>query len=88
MIIFLGIVGELATVISSVIISIHFIIDSVLEVPNNGYKLDKSLLEEKKAKEKTSKTNVMKLALTTMLLLTPGVNLIYTSIKGTKLKKV
>ena len=87
MIIFLGIVGELATVISSVIISIHFIIDSVLEVPNNGYKLDKSLLEEKKAKEKTSKTNVMKLALTTMLLLTPGVNLIYTSIKGTKLKK-
>ena len=87
MIIFLGIVGELATVISSVIISIHFIIDSVLEVPNNGYKLDKSLLEEKKAKEKTSKMNVMKLALTTMLLLTPGVNLIYTSIKGTKLKK-
>lgn len=53
MVIFLGIVGELITVIGSVAITIHFIIDSVLEIPNNGYKLDKDLLDEKKAKEKT-----------------------------------
>ena len=87
MVIFLGIVGELITVIGSVAITIHFIIDSVLEIPNNGYKLDKDLLDEKKAKEKTQKPNSMKMALTTMLLLAPGINLIYTSIKGVKLKK-
>ena len=87
MVIFLGIVGELITVIGSVAITIHFIIDSVLEIPNNGYKLDKDLLDEKKAKEKTQKPNSTKMALTTMLLLAPGINLIYTSIKGVKLKK-
>ena len=43
MVIFLGIVGELITVIGSVAITIHFIIDSVLEIANNGYKLDKDL---------------------------------------------
>ena len=87
MVIFLGIVGELITVIGSVAITIHFIIDSVLEIPNNGYKLDKDLLDEKKAKEKTQKPNSTKMVLTTMLLLAPGINLIYTSIKGVKLKK-
>lgn len=87
MVIFLGIVGELITVIGSVAITIHFIIESVLEIPNNGYKLDKDLLDEKKAKEKTQKPNSMKMVLTTMLLLAPGINLIYTSIKGVKLKK-
>lgn len=87
MVIFLGIVGELITVIGSVATTIHFIIDSVLEIPNNGYKLDKDLLDEKKAKEKTQKPNSTKMALTTMLLLAPGINLIYTSIKGVKLKK-
>ena len=55
MIIFLGIVGELATVIGSVVITLNAGLDSILEISKNGYKIEKSVLDEfhkKQAEEK------------------------------------
>lgn len=90
MIIFLGIVGELATVIGSVAITLIAGLDSILEISKNGYKIDKSVLDEaqkKQAEEKKQKSNLANIVLRTILLLVPGVNLINASIKGVKLKK-
>ena len=41
MMIFLGIIGELATVIGTLVITTNAGIDAVLEIPKNGYKIDK-----------------------------------------------
>ncbi len=90
MIIFLGIVGELATVIGSVAITLNAGLDSILEISKNGYKIDKSVLDEvqkKQAEEKKQKTNLANRILGTVLLLIPGVNLINASVKGAKIKK-
>lgn len=90
MIIFLGIVGELATVIGSVAITLNAGLDSVLEISKNGYKIDANVLDEvqkKQAKEKKQKANLSNRVLGTLLLLVPGVNLINASIKGAKCKK-
>lgn len=90
MIIFLGIVGELATVIGSVAITLNAVLDTVLEISKNGYKIDKSVLDEvqkKQAEEKKQKTNLTNKALGAILLLVPGINLINASIKGAKFKK-
>lgn len=90
MIIFLGIVGELATVVGSVAITLNAGIDSILEISKNGYKIDKSVLDEvqkKQAEKKKQKTSLGNKVLGTTLLLVPGVNLINASIKGAKLKK-
>ena len=90
MIIFLGIVGEITTVIGSVAIAFNAGLDSVLEISKNGYKIDKNVLDElqkKQTEEKKQKTNLANRVLGTILLLVPGVNLINASIKGVKLKK-
>lgn len=90
MIIFLGIVGEITTVIGSVAIAFNAGLDSVLEISKNGYKIDKNVLDElqkKQTEEKKQKTNLANRVLGTILLLVPGVNLINVSIKGVKLKK-
>ena len=90
MYIFLGIVGELATIIGSVAISVNGAIDSVLEISKNGYKIDKNVLDEiqkKQAEEKQKKNNGVKKLLGVILLLVPGVNLINVGIKSIKLKK-
>lgn len=90
MYIFLGIVGELATIIGSVAISVNGAIDSVLEISKNGYKIDKNVLDEiqkKQAEEKQKKNNGVKKLLGVILLLVPGVNLINAGIKSIKLKK-
>lgn len=90
MIIFLGIVGELATVIGSFAIFINAGLDSVLEISKNGYKIDKSVLDEiqkKQAEKRKQDTNLAKQVLRTILFLVPGVNLIYASINGIKIKK-
>ncbi len=90
MIIFLGIVGELATVIGSVAITFNAGLDSVLEISKNGYKIDKSVLDEvqkKQAEEKNKKNTLANRILGTVLLLVPGVNLINASVKGVKTKK-
>ncbi len=90
MIIFLGIVGELATVIGSVVITINAVLDSVLEISKNGYKIEKSVLDEiqkEQAEEKKQKSNLANKILGTVLLLVPGINLINVSVKGTKIKR-
>lgn len=46
MIIFLGIMGELTTVILSVIISVKGALDGLLELSKNGFKLDQRTLKE------------------------------------------
>lgn len=90
MYIFLGIIGELATVIGSSYIILNGALDSVLEISKNGYKIDKNTLDEfskKQKKEKQRKNNGIKRLLGGIILLTPGVNLINSIIKVNKLKK-
>lgn len=90
MFIFLGIVGELATVIGSVAITLNASRDSVLEISKRGYKIDKNVLDEysrKKIEEEKQKINGPSQLLGTILLFVPGVNLISSSINSAKLKK-
>lgn len=90
MYIFLGIIGELATVIGSSYIILNGALDSVLEISKNGYKIDKNTLDEfskKQKKEKQSKNKGIKRLLGGIILFTPGVNLISSIIKVNKLKK-
>ena len=90
MIIFLGIVGEIATVIGSLAIIVNAGFDSVLEISKKGYKIDKNVLDEvqkKQAEEKKQKANLFNRVLGPILLLVPGVNLINACIEGAKLKK-
>lgn len=90
MIVFLIIVGELATVIGSAVIMGNATLDSILEIPKNGYKVDKEVIEEiqkQQAEEKKVKTSLFNRILGTILLLTPGVNLLNASIKGYRIKK-
>lgn len=89
MYIFLGIVGELATVVGTVAISLNAAMDSVLEISKNGYKIDKSVLDEyqKKQAEEKQKISGIKKVLGALLILIPGVNLLNAGIKGAKLKK-
>lgn len=90
MIIFLGIVGELATVIGSVAITLNASLNSVLEISKNGYKIDKNVLDKyskKRIEEEKQKTNGGKKLLGTILLFVPGVNIIIASINCAKLKK-
>ena len=90
MYIFLGIIGELATVIGSSYIILNGALDSVLEISKNGYKIDKNTLDEfskKQEKEKQDKNKGIKRLLGGIILFTPGVNLINSIIKINKLKK-
>ncbi len=87
MVIFLGIVGELATVIGSVAIILNAGFDSILEISKNGYKIDKSVLDEFKNQQKKQKSNLAKRFINTVLLLLPGINLIDANVKGNKIKK-
>ena len=90
MIIFLGIVGELATVIGSVAIYLNACFNSILEISKNGYKVEINGLDEfqkKHVEGKKQKSNLANKILRAPLLLIPGVNLINASIKGAKVKK-
>ena len=90
MYIFLGIIGELATVIGSSYIILNGALDSILEISKNGYKIDKNTLDEfskKQEKEKQDKNKGIRRLLGGIILLTPGVNLINSIIKVNKLKK-
>lgn len=87
MVIFLGIVGELATVIGSVAIILNAGFDSILEISKNGYKIDKSVLDEFKKQQKKQKSNLAKRFVNTVLLLVPGINLINANVRSNKIKK-
>lgn len=90
MYIFLGIIGEIATVVGSVAIRLNGAVDSILEISKNGYKIDKSVLDEyqkRQAKENKEKTNGFKKALGVVPLFVPGVNLLIAGIANIKMKK-
>ena len=90
MYIFLGIVGELATVVGTIAIGFNCIFDSILEISNHGYKIDRRALDEyqkRHAEEKSEKTNGFKKALGLALLFVPGVNLLRAGIVSIKVKK-
>ena len=60
MYIFLGIVGEIATVVGSVAINLNGASNSILEIAKKGYKVNKNVLEEyqkKHAEEAKEKSN-------------------------------
>ncbi len=90
MYIFLGVVGELATILGSIAITLNAGIDSILEISKNGYKINKSALDEVKKRqdeENEKKNSGVRKILGAVLLLFPGVNLINASIKSAKIKK-
>ena len=51
MVIFLGILGEVATIVGSIAITINAGLDSILEISKNGYKIDKNILDEVQKKQ-------------------------------------
>ena len=59
MYIFLGIIGELVTVVGAYAIIFNAGIDSILEISKNGYKIDKSVLDEYKKKQSEEKHGKM-----------------------------
>lgn len=89
MYIFLGIIGELVTVVGASAIIFNAGIDSILEISKNGYKIDKSVLDEYKKKQSEEKhgKNGIKKILEILLILVPGVNLVNAGIKAEKMKK-
>lgn len=90
MLLFLAIVGELGTIIGSHILRENGIIDSLLEISNNGYKIDKNFLNEYQKNYKQDHDEDITISdkvLRAILLLTPGINLIYSTIINLVLKK-
>lgn len=90
MIIFLCICGEIISVGLSFFITIKGFCDIVLEIPKNGYKIDKKILEEYKRKHDENKSkdiSIFRRILGTIILLTPGVNVIRSAVMINKVKK-
>ena len=88
MYVFLAIILELASVVGSVVITFNTMIDGVLEIGKNGYRIDKDILEEIKEKNKNKKErSKFKKILDWVLLFTPGINLINAGIGYFKFKK-
>ncbi len=79
---------EVATVIGTITIRVKGSLDVMLEISKNGYKIDKRKMEEYKiAKKEDNKSNPMNKVLGTIVLLTPGVNLLTAHMKNVKAKK-
>lgn len=88
MYIFLGVVGELLTIIGSTIIGVKVSTDLMIEISNRGYKIAKEDLEAYEGKYKnTSDISTFKKIVGNIIFFTPGVNMIVTAINGNKLKK-
>lgn len=89
MMIFLGIIGELATVVGTLVITTNAGIDAVLEIPKNGYKIDKDTYENWRKKQAETKKEITTLQKwkSLLLFLFPGVNLVNATIKGIRLKR-
>lgn len=82
MYLFLGIIGELASITITQIIELNTEINSLLEIAKNGYKIDKKKFEEEKNKL-TKEKNL----LDTILLYIPGINILHAEIKHIISKK-
>ena len=90
MYLFLGIVGELATIVGSAVVVFNGIGNSLLEISKHGYKIDKNVLDgyQNGCEEKNiEKTSGFKKALDRVVLFIPGVNLLTFGIATVKIKK-
>ncbi len=90
MLIALGIVGEIATVAGSIAITLNGGVDALLEISKRGYKLDKKVFDEyqnRLKEEQKEKNSGLKKVVGTVLLLTPGVNLLRAGIISLQIKK-
>lgn len=88
MMIFLGIIAELATVAGTLVITTNAGIDAVLEIPKNGYKIDKDIYEKWRRKQAETKKEITPFQKwkSIFLFVFPGVNLVNATIKGIRLK--
>ena len=82
MYIFLATIGELATVVGSIVISVNGGFNSILQISKNGYKIDKKVFYEyqKRQEEKKEKINEFK-----KVFFFPGVNLLRACITNIKI---
>lgn len=88
--IFLIIVGELITIGLTSYISVKGVFDVILEIFNNGYKVDKKVIEECQRKQTEAMKkggNIFTRLLGMVILLTPGVNMLKSAITVHKWKK-
>ena len=89
MYIFLGIDGEIASIIGSSIISVKSITDPILNLQKKGYKLDPGAMQrfkEKGENEKAEMTNFQK-AKSIITFLLPGINLLSATVNYYVIKK-
>ena len=89
MMIFLGIIVELATVAGTLAIVVRDEMDAIIKIPENGYKIDKDTFEKwrKQRTETVKEVTLIQKWKFFFLLLFPGVNLINATIKGVQLKR-
>ena len=89
MMIFLGIIVELATVAGTLAIIVRSEIDAVIKIPENGYKIDKDTFEKwrKQRAETVKEITPFKKWKFLFFLVFPGVNLINATIRGIQLKR-
>lgn len=90
MYIFLGIAAEIATIAGTIAISANGVIDFILEIAKNGYKIDQKVIDEiKKNQNEEKKNNSSNLGkmLNCIVMLIPGVNLLKAAVISNKLKR-
>lgn len=90
MVVALIILAEIASVVGTFVITFNTLIDSILEIPKNGYKIDKKVIDkysEKHSMEKYKDSRIKKI-INTICLFIPGVNLIRAGIGYHKAKKI
>ena len=90
MLIFLAIVGELATIGITAYITVNGVLDTILEISNNGYKIDKRAVEKYQSQQqeiKKKNITTLKRILGAIGLFTPGYNILNSAIAVHKMKK-
>lgn len=72
------ILGEIASVVGTFVISFNTLMDSILEISKNGYKIDRKVMEEYREKQAGQKQEAkgFKKFINNISLFIPGVNLI------------
>lgn len=88
MVIFLGVLGEFVTILSSLFLQVKGSKDHVLEIPKNGYKISKDVFDKyDEMRMNSENSNSLKRFLNIVLLLIPGINIGYSIFKNYSLRK-
>jgi hypothetical protein len=88
MYIILGLIVELTTFFGTNIIIFKAALDCVLKIPEEGYKIDKTALDEYKKNHEKDKEGIFNQIIGYLILLFPGINLLYAHIKSIRMKKL